>query len=237
MRPVVFSASSINSYLNCRLQWFFTYVLGAEGESSEARETGSLTHEAAEYLLKGEPKKAVGVVKSHPEVSPLVEVFLLDILPTYRKVVMVEQSFQLEINDIPVSGILDSLDEQDTAEVLGRNSLILRDLKTTGSRPSAGRYRLNMILYYLGARDLGFTPDIIQLDYIVRTRKPYYWPEAQYVPDEDEIAAFAATLAAVNRGVAEQDYRPTGLGTWTCSACGHAAICEPYQTYKENIRG
>jgi hypothetical protein len=34
-----------------------------------------------------------------------------------------------------------------------------------------------MIGYWLGAADLGFQPtNIPQLDYIVRTKQPYYWP-------------------------------------------------------------
>ena len=37
MRPVVFSASSVNAYLECHLRWWFTYVLNEPGAQSDAR--------------------------------------------------------------------------------------------------------------------------------------------------------------------------------------------------------
>jgi hypothetical protein len=43
MRPVVFSASSVNSRA-CHLRWWFTYVLLERGEVSEAQATGIAAH-------------------------------------------------------------------------------------------------------------------------------------------------------------------------------------------------
>jgi hypothetical protein len=246
-RPVVFSASSVNAYLDCHLRWFFSYVLNEKGEQSEAQAVGIAVHDAAEGILRkfrqGPPESLnyVEFVVGPEAVNEPVRVFLRDILPTYRDPVLIEATFQITVNDIPFSGIIDSVDRHDYPPLVGlltaypqRDTInILRDLKTTGSRPKAGRYDFNMVGYYLGADELGYTPDVMQLDYIVRTQKPYYWPEARPVPDEYDIAVFAATLETVANGVERADYDPTGVGTRVCSYCPHKAICGPYTRYKE----
>lgn len=232
MRPVVYSASSVNAYQACHLQWWFTYVLLAEGEQSEAQATGIAVHDAAEKMLRGSWDFAAfwATETASRTVGDLAEVFHRDILPTYRNPVLIEASFQITVNDIPFSGILDAVDEQD---VPWGFALILRDLKTTGSRPSPGKYRFAMTGYWLGAADLGYPPDAAQLDYIVRTKNPYYWPEVVDPIDDADIAVFAATLEAVADGVERSDFEATGLGTWACKSCGHRAICGPYQRYEE----
>jgi hypothetical protein len=231
MRPVVFSASSVNSYLECHLQWYFTYVLNEQGVESEAQNFGIVLHDAVESILrKTLPPDAFD---DYP-IKGAVEVFVRDILPTYRNPVLIEAPFQIEVEGIPYSGIIDSVDVQDTP---WGDENILRDLKSTGSRPRAGRYVFNMRGYWLGARDLGYEPSGMQLDYIVRTKTPYYWPEVQPIPDDDDLAVFANTLTRVADLVARADYRPTGLGTRSCSSCSYTAICGPYQRYKEVTDG
>jgi len=240
MNPVVFSASSVNAYLDCHLRWFFSYVLNEKGEQSEAQAVGIAVHDAAEGILRkfrqGPPESLnyVEFVIAGEEINEPVRVFLRDILPTYRDPVLIEAAFQIAVNGIPFSGIIDSVDRHDIG-MTDENDLIyaniLRDLKTTGSRPKAGRYRFNMIGYWLGARELGHEPDIMQLDYIVRTAKPYYWPEVVAAPDEDDIEWFAATLQGAADGVERADYAPTGLGTRACSWCPHRLICGPFQRY------
>jgi len=245
MNPVVFSASSVSAYLDCHLRWYFTYVLNMEGEQSEAQRVGIAVHDYAEGVLRQMRGDGQAVVVSEAPIE-LTGVFNRDILPTYRDPVLIEAAFQIEVNGIPFSGIIDSVDalpivpeEHDfpsywAAEVSGKYPAayyILRDLKTTGSRPKAGRYRFNMIGYWLGARELGREPAIMQLDYIVRTQKSYYWPEVVAAPNEDDIEWFAATLQAVADGVGRGDYQPTGLGTRVCSYCPHRLICGPFQRY------
>ena len=253
MNPVVFSASSVGAYLDCHLRWYFTYVLNEPGVQSEPQRVGIAVHDYAERMLRGLARVRDG---SHARPVPtptglddLARVFDNDILPTYRDPVLIEAAFQIAVNGIPFSGIIDSVDalpivpeEHDfpsywAAEVSGKYPAayyILRDLKTTGSRPKAGRYRFNMIGYWLGARELGREPAIMQLDYIVRTQKPYYWPEVVAAPDEDDIEWFAATLQSAAEGVERADYAPTGLGTRACSYCGVRGICGPYTRYTAN---
>lgn len=228
-RPVVFSASSVNSYLTCHLQWYFTYVLGEDGVQSEPQRVGIKLHDFAERSLRLLGSKLM--LPDDPEVRELARVWNDDIRPTYGYAVLVEAPFQLEVNGIPYSGILDAVDEQD---VPWGYAYILRDLKSTASRPQPGKYRFAMTGYKLGAEDLlGITIDAAQLDWVVRTKRPYYWPEALEPIDDDDVAVFANTLEGVANGVAREDYAPTALGTWACKACPHAAICGPYTRFKE----
>lgn len=249
-RPVVFSASSVSAYLDCHLKWFFAYILNEQGVQSEAQAVGIAVHDYAEGVLRQMRGDGQAVVVSEAPME-LTGVFNRDILPTYRDPVLVEAAFQIEVNGIPFSGIIDSVDRQDMPppgpfvdwDSEGRDMIdpypfyanILRDLKTTGSRPKAGRYHFNMVGYWLGARELGYTPDIMQLDYIVRTQKPYYWPEVVAAPDDDDIEWFAATLQGAAEGVERADYAPTGLGTRACSYCPVASICGPYQRYNKEV--
>lgn len=231
-RPVVYSASSVNSYLTCHLAWYFSYVLGERGEQSEPQRVGIKIHDFAERSLK---HLGTAYQTDDPEIEALAKVWNDEILPTYRGPVLIEASFQLEVNGIPFSGIVDAVDEQD---VPWGFALILRDLKSTGSRPSPGKYRFAMTGYSLGAEDLlARSIDAAQLDWIVRTKKPYYWPEAMDPITDADVAIFANTLETVANGVAREDYQPTGLGTWACKSCNHRAICGPYTRYQEVTDG
>lgn len=274
MRPVVFSASSVNSYLSCHLQWYFLYICGEQGEQSEAQRVGIAVHDHAEKRLRGEPINSdrMPVEKFWP-VFAATNVFDRDILPTYRDPVLIEAAFQIEVNGIPFSGVIDSVDRHDVGLTdtedgvyIGpiqhdpalckpgkcpgptgcwcvacergehpplRYANILRDLKTTGSRPKEGRYRFNMIGYWLGARELGYECASMQLDYIVRTKTPYYWPEVVAAPTDDDIEWFAATLQSAADGVGRADYHPTALGTRACLSCPCRSFCGPYSRYKE----
>jgi PD-(D/E)XK nuclease superfamily len=245
-RPVVYSASSVNAYLDCHLRWYFSYVLGEPGIGSEAQRVGIKIHDFAERSLKN---LGARYLTDDPEIESLVWVWNNHILPTYRWPLLIEEPFQITVNDIGFSGIIDSLDQQDVGEQSivdwdseGRDMIdpypvyanILRDLKSTGKRPPAGKYRFNMIGYYLGVTEgLGLPVHAMQLDYIVRTQRPYYWPEVVPLPDEEDIQEFAVTLERVAEGVARSDYEPTGLGTYVCGYCPHRTVCGPYQRYQE----
>ena len=247
-RPVVFSASSVNSYQNCHLQWYFTYVLAEPSVQSEPQRVGIAVHDAAELYLKGTIART-SVVHVEPTLRLLEHIFRDEILPTYETPVLIEATFQIEVNGIPFSGVIDSVDRRHIGPLPevdwdseGRELMIetefdvniLRDLKTTGSRPAPGKYRFAMTGYWLGATDLGYEPDAAQLDYIVRTKTPYYWPEVMDPITDDDISIFAATLESVAGGVARADYEPTGLGSsWACKSCGYRDICGPYQRFME----
>ena len=217
----VFSSSSVNAYLDCHLRWWFAYVACVPYEPSEAQATGIAVHDFAEAILKQE------LAVETDDIAPLTEVFVRDILPTVGLVMAVEEPFLIDVNGIEYSGIFDLLDGHEG--VFDIPYFVLRDLKTTKARPPKGKYRFNMIGYYLGALALGYHVDEIRLDYIVRTKTPYYWPEVQPVPDEEEIEAWRATLETVADSVERGDFEPTGLGTYVCSYCNFQNECGPYQ--------
>ena len=225
-QPVVLSASSVNTYVSCHLAWWFSYVAALPGERSEALDVGTAVHEAADLYLRGAVARD-GVVHADPVLLPLERLFREEVMPTYGRAILVEEPFQIEVNGIPFGGTIDSLDEQRKSWGVEH---ILRDLKTTGSRPSPMRYRFNMVGYFVGVTEgLGHPVTAMQLDYIVRTKKPYYWPETQPIPDDYEVEGWAAQIEVVASGIARGDYQPTGLGTSACSWCGHRAQCGPYQ--------
>ena len=249
MRPVVWSASSVNAYTTCHLAWYFEYVLVEPGIVSEPQIVGMAVHDRAEGILRrfreGPPASlnyVEFVATGEHTVVELTDVFLRDILPTYRDPVLIEAPFQIEVDGIPYSGVVDSVDRQDVpgfadedGKLWPEYANILRDLKTTGKRPRLGKYWFAMIGYFLGARDLGYEIGAIQLDYIVRTKHPYYWPEVVSVPDESDIARWAGELHAVAGGVERADYEPTGLGTYVCRYCPYRGICGPLSRYNKEV--
>jgi CRISPR/Cas system-associated exonuclease Cas4 (RecB family) len=242
---VVFSASSVNAYQTCHLQWYFEYVMADPGIISDPQNVGLEVHDRAEKILrrlKQGPPASLNYVEfvstGDHHVVETVDVFLRDILPTYRDPVLIEAPFQIEVNGIPFSGVIDAVDRQDVPGFSDEDGKIwpdfiniLRDLKTTGKRPRIGKYQFAMTGYFLGARDLGYEIDAIQLDYIVRTQHPYYWPEVVSVPDDDDIARWASELQDVAEGVQRADYEPTGLGTYVCRYCPYRDICGPLLRY------
>lgn len=231
-QPVVLSASSATTYIDCHMRWWFEYVLAVPHPPSEAQQVGIDVHERAEAILKrAQGVQLVGVLDFPPDqtVDQLALIFERDVLPTYETVAMVEQEFQITVNGVPYSGTVDSVD-------LHRHTwgdeYVVRDLKTTSASPGSGRYRFNMIGYWLGVREmLGVEPVGLQLDYIVRTKKPYYKPVYEPAPSEQEVAGWAATLWGVKNGIFHGEFGPTGLGTHVCNWCPFKSECAPYQRY------
>jgi RecB family exonuclease len=269
---VVLSASSLNVYLDCPLQWYFSYVLAERGETSLKKVIGAAVHEAIEKVLK---HLAEGAVDPTPDVERIyhrafdIELAAgpvklakddgtvedgresgLKALTTYLRVLAsvdeapqiskVEEAFEIEVNGIGYSGAIDRLDALADPEDLDpwRAQLILRDTKVTHSRPRPGKYRLNMIGYALGVEHViaGRMPNLLVLDYIVRTKEPYYWPEYIDPPSATDVDWFAAQLEQAAEGIDAGRFEPLGLsGAFTCAACPHQAICGPYQRFQQHL--
>jgi len=213
---LVLSKSSVNSYLNCPLQWWFTYVLAAEGEMSEPATTGIAVHDLAEQTLNtGEPQSWQA---TDPNVRSLAMLWEKEVWPTIGKPLAVESQFIIDVDDVLYSGYVDYVTE----------GYLLCDLKTTGRKPQPGKYRLDMVGYWLGCRSLGIDTVAMRLDYLVRTQKPYYLPEMQDIPEDWEVEQFAATLSHVREDIDAGLFPPTGLTGWACRFCNHRNICGPY---------
>jgi hypothetical protein len=233
----VLSASSRSTWDDCHLQWYFQHVEKRPEPFSEPRDTGLRVHDAVEWILKDGSDSVPDFDNMSERVAELVTLFSHEVYPTYEAPVLVEAAFQLDVLGITYTGFIDSVDIKefpgvDALEIIPfPASVVLRDLKTTKSRKAKGKHRDALIGYYLGARELGQPVDYLQLDYLVRTKKPYYWPERQEVPDEDEIDQWAFQVERAAREIEEGDWEPTGLGTYVCNYCSFKDICGPYDRY------
>lgn len=270
---LILSASSLSTYLDCPLQWYFSYVLAERGETSLKKVIGAAVHEAIEKVLKHLVEAPLGAPS--PNVAALYDRAFdvelaqgpvklakddvsiedgrasgLKALGVYLQVLAsndeaplishVEESFEIEVNGIGYSGTVDRIDALADPEDPDpwRAQIILRDTKVTHSRPRRGKYRLNMTGYSLGVEAVivGRPPNLMVLDYIVRTKTPYYWPEYIDPPSDIDIAEFAITLERAAEGIDAGRFEPLGLsGAFTCAACPHQAICGPYQRLQDTL--
>lgn len=234
------SASSISTWEECHLQWYFEYVEMREKPFNEPRDTGTKVHSYAEWMLMAAsggppPPGEADRMVVRQEVKDLFGIFREEILPTFHNPVLVEGSFELDVEGVAYTGFIDAVDEHPGADLFISNGLftVLRDLKTVKNRPRPGKYRRNLIGYSLGAREMGHEPNAFLLDYIVRTKKPYYWPEWQEVPDEDEVDEWAGEVVRVHNQIEEGVFDATGVGTYVCNYCPYKTICGPYERWQE----
>jgi hypothetical protein len=249
----VLSASSVSTYEECHLQWYFTYVEMRDEPPNEPRETGIALHDYAEWVLKTaisdstvDDSRREGLPEA---LVPLADIFKNEVLPTYGNPTLIEAAFELDVEGIAYTGFIDSVDVREVTpspevdwDSEGRDLIdpfplfdqtVLRDLKSTNKRPAKGRYRDALIGYWQGARELGHEADLITLDYIVRTKKPYYWPEHQAPPDDDELDLWVAKVEMVAENIEHRDFEPTGVGTYVCNYCPFKDICGPYERYQD----
>lgn len=244
----VFSASSVNTYIRCGKQWEFAYVYGIKSPPSLRAVIGMAAHEAVEINYR--QKMASGVdlpvddvldafsdafdrivvdaVPDDKEATPdgkdsgikTVDLYHREVASTVHPV-LVEEQIQFKVNGVPFSGYIDLVDTRRQ----------IRDLKTVKSKPSRADYSLNMIGYAIGYRQaFGEQESAVQLDYVVRTKQPYYHPVPSDGPIPDTaISAFADVVTGVADAVQKGVFLPTGLNTGACSWCGYKEVCKPYK--------
>jgi hypothetical protein len=147
----------------------------------------------------------------------------------------VEMPIRFTINGHTWTGTLDLL------EFLGRDEqdkprLRLRDQKFTSKRPDKPqRYRWPMIGYAIGLRkELDVIEEDVQLDYVIRNKKPIHFPVANGGPFTDQDILDLAqeienTMTAINRG----SFPPLGRDTGACNWCPFWSICDDYKGNKK----
>lgn len=247
MEPVVMSGSSLNTFLRCARQWEFAYVYRIKRPPRFRMVLGSSAHLAVEVDLKHKvetnedlPKEAViqtfvdSFVVNSQEVEDEDEdvgtyldsgvasmgLWYDEVAPTVAPV-LVEQhgQFTLTTDDgsIPYDWTADLIDQE----------LRVRDWKFVSKRPSGGdTYVLNMVGYAVGYRhQTGGIESGVQLDHIVRTKKPYYYPLGSGPVSDGDIAAFADILAGAYKAIGAGVFPPNGLKSGACSWCGYRDIC------------
>lgn len=246
----VFSTSSIATYLRCGKQWEYAYVYAIKSPPTLRLVVGSAAHEAVEInyrqkidtgsdLPESDVKDAfsdafdrlvVDVVQEEDDDEKpgeskdsgvaLVGQYQTRVSPKIHPT-LVEEQIQFRVNDVPFSGYIDLVDQHQQ----------VRDLKTTKKKPSRNDYLISMIGYAIGFRQLtGETERAVVLDYMVRTKVPYYYPVPSEGPVPDyAIAEFAKIVTDVASAVSRGTFIPTGLTNNACSWCGYKSICSAYQ--------
>jgi hypothetical protein len=244
--PLVLSGSSLSTYLRCGMQWEFAYVKRIRRPPRVRMVIGMATHFAIEtnYRQKIETGQDMpiddvcdafsdsydleimnvededeDIGEAKDQGITLTEIYQEQVAPTVWPV-LVEQQIQASINEIPYSGFLDVTDHNNR----------IRDTKTSGKRPVEDAYKLSMTGYAVLFRHHTETTESgISLDYLIRTKKPYYLPIEGGTVDDGEINRFAHVLQGVAEGIEAGSFAPNGLVNGSCGWCGYADICPAYQ--------
>lgn len=164
---------------------------------------------------QGKDSGIKAVRKHHEVVSPSIQP------------IMVEQAVSFEVNGVPYSGWVDTVDDKRR----------IRDTKFVARTPSkvTRDHQLAMTGYALGYRHLtGEVESEVVLDNVVRLKKePKYVPIASGGPVPDTaIASFARTVTGVSEGIQKGVFLPNGLENNACSWCGFREICPAYKEYR-----
>lgn len=232
MSDLILSSSSVAAWLDCHLRWWFDYVALRPAPVDERLQTGIDVHAQVEWLLRlKQGSWLYDKSNPRPPASPAV----MELATLYERQVLwrvepvlVEAEYQFNLDGVTYQSILDAADDQG----------VVIDLKTSASRPGKDgrRYRLSMIGHAIGYRVLMAKEETgRRLDYLIRTKTPYYWPVELDPIDDDDYDYFSATLYEVAEGIDRGEYAPTGLDSpWACATCPHKAACGPYQRMKEN---
>jgi hypothetical protein len=146
----------------------------------------------------------------------------------------VEHPIRFTINGWVWTGTIDLL-EDTSRDVDGAPELHvkLRDHKFTSKRPdNPARYRWPMIGYAIGLRkDLGIIEDDVQLDYIIRNKKPVHFPVSTGGPATDQdILDLAQEIENAMEGINRGSFPPLGNQTGVCNWCAFRTTCPDAKT-------
>jgi RecB family exonuclease len=251
--PVALSASSVNTYLRCGYQWYLAYVMQIKSPPSLKQARGISVHAAIEVNMtqKKESQRDLPIqdvldayrtsfaktAEDVPEQSKIGEFTDSGVALTRKYQVEVSPGIQPIWVEEPVAFDLAVARPDDSTLIIpwtGSVDLVdsygrVRDTKTTSRKPHGADYKLNMTGYALGYRHFtGQIEDEIILDYLVATKKPYYYPvkSGGPVPGED-LRAFSATAETVIKGITAGSFPPNGVQSNACSWCGYRSRC-PY---------
>ena len=253
--PVVLSGSSINTFLRCGQQWYFAYIEKLKSPPNLKQVVGIATHRAVEVNMAQKVTTKLDLPVSDvldafsesydsqlPEVEDdddpgeakdsgiaITRLYQTEVAPPIQPL-WVEQEIQFAINGQPYSGVIDLVEEREG--VFGPEHII-RDTKTTGRKPTGEGHAIAMTGYAVAFRHkTGMKESDIALDYLVRTKKPYYLEVKNSGPiADDAIAQFGSIVGAVGKAIEAESFVPNGLQNNACSWCGYTAVCPAYQRF------
>lgn len=246
--PQVLSGSSLNTFLNCPTQWEFAYVKRIKRPPRLKMLLGTAAHTAVENDLlhkmeTGEDLPREEVVETFrdefttlssdseddtDDVGKLTDSGVDTIGVWHDRVApitdpkMVEQHVQYQLNGTVIDGTIDVVHKD------GR----IGDWKFTGKTPDrrGGQYLLNMVGYGIGYRRLtGEVETGIQLDFMVRLKKPKHVPVVSGPIPDESIVAYAGIVRDVVETIDAGNFPPNGLRSGACSWCGYQDICPAYR--------
>jgi hypothetical protein len=255
--PTILSGSSLNTFNECPKEWEYVYLWRLEKPPSYKMALGTAAHYAVEVAMKwhiengsyphltywiaafeeswntetvnAKPRNDKPEEQAGPHKDSgirCVTFYAADIAPTIIPFA-VEMPIRFTINGHIWTGTADLLEAVD-----GDSKRIrLRDHKFTSKRPdNPARYRWPMIGYAIGLRQkLGIIEEDVQLDYIIRNKKPIHFPVAMGGPvTDDDILSLAQEVEDVMTTINRGSFPPLGTSNGTCNWCPYWDICPSY---------
>lgn len=242
------SFSSIDTYENCGLKWYYQYRESLPGVPSPSLSFGSSIHAALESFYK----RPVPVAPSLDELLDALDRgwvsegyadaveeetyraqarevltrFHAENARSYRLPAAVEERFEFDVEGVRVSGQIDRLDRHDdgTYEVI--------DYKTNRKLPNRSRVdeSLQLSIYHLAAREVwGVEPTKLTLYFVMQGQRI----STSRTPEQLERtrARIANVASRIEEGMFEP--RPNPLCGW----CSYQAICPAMRHRREQVEG
>ena len=250
------SASSVNDYIDCGLQYKFGRVDNLPREySPDTMEYGSAIHRTLADFYQ---EKMVGNTLSLPDIQALFEkhwkqaaqvipylrystgknfTILLnegkELLKAYYENVSDEGFTTIAIEE-PVGFYINGLDVPivgyiDLMEEDDAGTLIITDWKTSGKAYSLKDINTNMQLtiYQMAMKAMGHTGEILlKLDVLIKTKQPKFEPYYTSRTQEDEKRVIKK-IQAVWQGIQKGVFIPNDT-SWKCYGCVYKTYCNNY---------
>jgi putative RecB family exonuclease len=250
------SASSVNDYIDCGLQYKFGRVDNLPREySPDTMEYGSAIHRTLADFYQ---EKMIGNTLSLPDIHALFEThwkkaaqvipylrystgknftILLnegkELLKAYYENVSDEGFTTIAIEE-PVGFYINGLDVPivgyiDLMEEDDAGTLIITDWKTSGKAYSLKDINTNMQLtiYQMAMKAMGHTGEILlKLDVLIKTKQPKFEPYYTSRTQEDEKRVIKK-IQAVWQGIQKGVFIPNDT-SWKCYGCVYKTYCNNY---------
>jgi RecB family exonuclease len=234
--PIRLSYSSISTYELCPLQYKFRYIDARPGRRTPALTFGESLHEALRRFhaqpVPVAPKleRLLGYLDEawdpsayrneqeerayHSHAREVLIAYHRDNAPSFRVPVALEQRFQIDVDGVRVSGVIDRMDRHPDG------SYEIIDYKTSRRLPPR-RYvesDLQLSIYHLAAWEVwGIIPQRLTL-YFLLPGQPM-----TVTRTEDDLAATRARIADVAAGIRARSFEPKE--NRLCDWCDYQAHC------------
>lgn len=156
----------------------------------------------------------------------LLETYYRNLRDDHFRVLAMEEPFEftLEGLDLPVIGIIDLLEEDESG------TLIITDHKTAGKSYASDDVDRNfqLTVYHMAAKHNGYAGReiLLKLDCLIKTKTPRF--EAYYTTrsEKDERRAIRKILAVAN-GIGKAIFIPNDT-SWRCKDCTYKTHCNDW---------